>query len=174
MHPKHLSINDFNYDLPEEKIASFPLSERDQSKLLICKQGQFSEDQYKNIAAYLPENSILVFNDTRVIRARILFQKITGGIIEIFCLEPHEAINDYAVVLQQKKSSRWKCMIGGAGKWKDKFLTKELLINGAPALLRAELIEKLPDAYVVELSWDLHGISLAEIFEHAGVTPLPP
>lgn len=174
MHPKDISINDFNYDLPEEKIALYPLPERDLSKLLIYKNKTVSEDIYRNIANHLPKDSFLVFNDTKVIKARLLFQKITGGIIEIFCLEPHEKINDYAIVLQQKNSSRWKCMIGGAGKWKDKFLKKELLIHGETVILSAELIEKLPDAYVVQLSWDPGNHSLAEILEHAGVTPLPP
>ena len=120
MHPKNLSIHDFDYDLPEEKIAVYPLAVRDQSKLLIYREGNVSEDIYRNIADHLPGNSFLVFNDTKVIKARILFQKPTGSVIEIFCLEPYEKINDYAVVLQRKKSTRWKCMIGGAGKWKER------------------------------------------------------
>ncbi|MDE3185382.1 MAG: S-adenosylmethionine:tRNA ribosyltransferase-isomerase [Bacteroidota bacterium] len=174
MHPKNLSINDFNYDLPEEKIAVYPLPERDQSKLLIYQNGNISEDIYRNIADHLPENSFLVFNDTKVIKARILFQKPTGAIIEIFCLEPHEKINDYAVVLQQKNSTRWKCMIGGAGKWKEKYLEKTLTINGEEIILKAELVEKLSDAYVVELTWNPGHFSFAEIIDHAGETPLPP
>ena len=174
MHPKHLSINDFNYDLPEEKIAVYPLKNRSQSKLLIYEEGIISEDIYQNIADHLPNNAFLVFNDTKVIKARILFQKITGAVIEIFCLEPHEAINDYAIILQQKKSVRWKCMIGGAGKWKDKFLEKSFLIHDQEVILKAELVEKLPDAYVVEFSWNPGDISFAEIIDKAGSTPLPP
>ncbi|MEO6681423.1 MAG: S-adenosylmethionine:tRNA ribosyltransferase-isomerase [Ginsengibacter sp.] len=174
MHPKHLSINDFNYDLPEEKIAVYPLERRSQSKLLIYEGGRIEEDIYQNIAHYLPENTFLVFNDTKVIKARVLFQKITGAVIEIFCLEPHEAINDYAIILQQQKSVRWKCMIGGAGKWKEKFLEKTLLINGQNVTLKAELVEKLPDAYVVEFSWNPEELSFAEIIDKAGNTPLPP
>jgi len=174
MHPKDLSINDFDYDLSEEKIAVYPLPERDQSKLLIYKNGNISEDIYRNISQHLPENSFLVFNDTKVIKARILFQKPTGATIEIFCLEPHEKINDYAVVLQQKSSTRWKCMIGGAGKWKEKFLHKKLTINGEEIELKAGLVEKLSDAYVVELSWTPGHFSFAEIIDHAGETPLPP
>ncbi|MEO6894784.1 MAG: S-adenosylmethionine:tRNA ribosyltransferase-isomerase [Ginsengibacter sp.] len=174
MHPKNLSIDEFDYDLPEEKIAVYPLPQRDQSKLLIYENGNISEDIYRNIADHLPENSFLVFNDTKVIKARILFQKITGAVIEIFCLEPYEKINDYAVVLQQKKSTKWKCMIGGAGKWKEKFLEKNVLINGEEITLRAVLIEKLSDAFVVELSWDPVEYSFAEIMEHAGEMPLPP
>ena len=94
MHPKDISILDYTYELPEEKIAIFPISERQDAKLLIYKAGNLQEDQYKNIAQYLPANSLLVFNDTRVIQARILFQKATGGVIEIFCLEPNETINE--------------------------------------------------------------------------------
>lgn len=174
MHPKNLSITDFNYNLPEEKIAVYPLSQRDQSKLLIYKNGNISEDIYKNIADHLPENSFLVFNDTKVIKARILFQKTTGAVIEIFCLEPYEKINDYAIVFQQKNSAKWKCMIGGAGKWKEKVLEKKVLINGEEIVLKAVLVEKLSDAYVVELSWHPGNYSFAEIIEQAGEMPLPP
>lgn len=174
MHPKDLSISDFDYELSEEKIAVYPLEQRDQSKLLIYKDGTISEDIYRNIAAHLPQKSFVVFNDTRVIKARILFQKPTGGVIEIFCLEPYEKINDYSIVLQQEKKTRWKCMIGGAGKWKEKFLEKTFLIRDKTIQLKAELIEKLTDAYVVELSWNPGEYSFAEIIDHAGDTPLPP
>ena len=153
MHPKNLSISDFDYELPEEKIAVYPLAQRDQSKLLIYKEGIISEDIYRNIADHLPGKSFLVFNDTKVIKARILFKKITGAVIEIFCLEPHEEVNDYAVIFQKKNAVRWKCMIGGAGKWKNKFLEKEIVIDKTTMLLKAALVEKLSDAYVVELSW---------------------
>jgi S-adenosylmethionine:tRNA ribosyltransferase-isomerase len=174
MHPKDLFIGDYDYFLPEEKIASFPLKERDQSKLLIYKNGQIEEDIYLNIANYLPEKSFLVFNDTKVIKARILFAKSTGAFIEIFCLEPFEVINDYAIVLQKKESVRWKCMIGGAGKWKQKYLEKKFTIDDEEVTLKAELTEKLSDAYVVELSWNPGEYSFAEIIDHAGKTPLPP
>jgi S-adenosylmethionine:tRNA ribosyltransferase-isomerase len=142
MHPKNLSISDFDYHLPEEKIAVYPLAERDQSKILIYKNGTISEDIYRNISDHLPEKSFLVFNDTKVIKARILFKKITGAVIEIFCLEPYEKINDYAIILAQKNSVRWKCMIGGAGKWKEKYLEKEIEIEREKIILKAALIEK--------------------------------
>ncbi|MDQ6843128.1 MAG: S-adenosylmethionine:tRNA ribosyltransferase-isomerase [Bacteroidota bacterium] len=174
MHPKSLSIEDYNYTLPEEKIASYPLEKRDESKLLILKDGEISEDRYKNIADHLPEKSLLVFNDTKVIKARILFQKPSGAFIEIFCLEPYEAINDYAVVLQMTKRIKWKCMIGGASKWRQKFLEKNFQIDEDDITLTASLVEKLPDAYVVELSWSPDRYSFAEILEHAGNMPLPP
>jgi len=174
MHPKNLSISDFDYPLPEEKIAVYPLKKRDESKLLVYKNEIISEDIYRNIADHLPANSLLIFNDTKVIKARILFKKITGAVIEIFCLEPYEKINDYTIVLAQKNSVRWKCMIGGAGKWKEKFLEKEITVNNKTVILKAALVEKLTDAYVVELSWDPGNFSFAEIIEHAGETPLPP
>jgi S-adenosylmethionine:tRNA ribosyltransferase-isomerase len=174
MHPKDLSINDYDYFLPEEKIASFPSKERDQSKLLIYKNGIIAEDIYLNLADHLPGKSFLVFNNTKVIKARILFTKPTGAVIEIFCLGPYETINDYAIVLQKKKSIRWKCMIGGAGKWKQKYLEKRFIINNDEVTLKAQLVEKLSDAYVVELSWNPGEYSIAEVIEHAGKTPLPP
>jgi len=174
MHPKDLFIDDYNYSLPEEKIAFFPLEERDQSKLLVYKNGRIEEDIYLHIAGHLPGNCFLVFNDTKVINARILFTKSTGAVIEIFCLEPYEAIKDYAVVLQKKKSIQWKCMIGGAGKWKQKYLEKQFAIGKEEVTLRAQLIEKLSDAYVAEFSWNPGEYSFAEIIENAGKTPLPP
>jgi len=174
MHPKDISISNYDYFLPDEKIAFFPLEERDQSKLLIYKNGEINEDIYLNIANHLPSKCFLVFNDTKVIKARILFTKDTGAVIEIFCLEPYEVINDYAVVLQKKKSVRWKCMIGGAGKWKHKHLEKKFFIDSDEVTLKAELVEKLSDAYVAALSWSPGEYSFAEILEHAGKTPLPP
>ena len=104
MHPKDIAITDFTYHLPEEKIAAFPLTERDASKLLLYKDGVISQDIYKNIAAHIPEKSLLVFNNTKVIQARILFKKATGGVIEIFCLEPYETNNEYNVVMSKKES----------------------------------------------------------------------
>jgi S-adenosylmethionine:tRNA ribosyltransferase-isomerase len=174
MHPKDLSINDFDYNLPDEKIAAFPLALRDQSKLLIYKNRIITEDVYSHLAEHLPEKSFLVFNNSKVVKARVLFEKTSGGLIEIFCLEPYELINDYAIVLQKKKSVRWKCMIGGAGKWKQKYLEKKLRNNDEEIIIKAELIEKLPDAYVVELSWNPCEYSFSEIIHRAGEIPLPP
>ena len=124
IHPKEISIQDYTYQLPDKRIALHPLSERDASKLLLYKKGIISETVYKKIHEHLPPESLLVFNDTRVIKARIRFQKPTGGIIEIFCLEPYEAIHEYSSVMNQKERVRWKCMIGGAGKWKEGVLVK--------------------------------------------------
>jgi S-adenosylmethionine:tRNA ribosyltransferase-isomerase len=174
MHPKEISILDFTYELPDDRIAAFPLTERDDSKLLIYKNGKLLEDGYKNIAQYLPEKSLLVFNNTRVMQARVLFQKSTGGVIEIFCLEPWEVVNEYSTIMSKKEKLRWKCMIGGASKWKGGALTKRLLLYDKEVELQARLIEKLPDAYVVELSWQPADFTFAEVIDQAGETPLPP
>lgn len=172
MHPKHLSINDFTYSLPTEKIANYPLQQRDQSKLLIYKKGEIAEDIYKNIADHLPENSLLIFNNTKVIPARILFKKDTGGAIEIFCLEPFE--EEYSIAMNKTSSSKWKCMIGGASKWKEGSLIKKINFKSEEVELTATLKQKLPDAYVTEFIWQPSHYSFAEIIEAAGEIPLPP
>jgi len=174
MHPKYLSINDFTYHLPADKIALHPLEERDQSKLLICQEGKIKEDIYKNIAEHLPKNSLLIFNNTKVIPARVLFKKETGGIIEIFCLEPFEENSEYVSVMSKKGSAKWKCMIGGASKWKEGNLTKKISLQNEEIILTASLKEKLPDAYVTEFSWQPSHYSFSEIIEQAGEIPLPP
>ncbi|MEO6720646.1 MAG: S-adenosylmethionine:tRNA ribosyltransferase-isomerase [Ferruginibacter sp.] len=174
MHPKDLSIKDYTYTLPDDRIANFPLPERDASKLLIYKEGEIAEDVYKNIATHLPEKCLLVFNNTRVIQARILFQKPSGGTIEIFCLEPYEAISEYSVIMNKQQSLRWKCMIGGASKWKQGHLEKQVTIDAKTFTLLAKLVEKLPDAFVVELKWEPAHLAFAEIIEKMGDTPLPP
>ncbi len=168
--PRKISIQDFTYQLPEERIALHPLPQRDSSKLLIYKNQRISEDIYSNIAKYLPGDSLLIFNNTKVINARLRFKKSSGGTIEIFCLEPYEKINEYSSVMNKKGSARWKCLIGGASKWKDKQLT----MNNGQWTITAALVEKLPDAYVVELSWTPADHSFAEMIELFGDIPLPP
>lgn len=174
MHPKKISINEYTYTLPPERIAVFPLPERDASKLLVYKEGNITEDIYKNIAAHIPVKSLLVFNNTKVIQARILFQKPTGGIIEIFCLEPYETINEYSTIMNKKGSVQWKCMIGGAGKWKEGPLIKRSGTGNHVAEIKATLKEKLPDAYVVELTWEPEQLTFAEVLDLSGDMPLPP
>lgn len=170
--PREISILDYTYQLPDERIALHPLADRDASKLLVYKDKTITETVYKNISEYLPAGSLLIFNDTKVIRARIRFQKSTGAFIEIFCLEPYEDINEYSHIMNRKERVRWKCMIGGASKWKEGGLVKELKNEGGE--LRAVLVEKLPDAYVVEFSWQPAGLSFAAVLEAAGDIPLPP
>jgi S-adenosylmethionine:tRNA ribosyltransferase-isomerase len=170
--PKNISILDYTYDLPPNRIALHPLAERDASKLLIYRNGTIQEDIYKSITDHLPADSLLVFNNTKVIKARIRFQKSSGGVIEIFCLEPYEAINEYSHVMNKKASVKWKCMIGGASKWKEGDLSFGFGVLGFE--LRAKLIDKLPDAYVVEFSWTPADMSFAEVLERCGDIPLPP
>lgn len=175
MHPKNIPIADLTYSLPEERIAAFPLLQRDSSKLLVYKNESIQEDIYKNIVDYLPEKSLLIFNNTKVIPARVLFKKPSGGTIEIFCLEPYGLLgDDYHSILQKREKTQWKCLIGGASKWKEKSLEKELIINNEKSIIKASLVEKLSDAYVVEFSWQPAHLSFAEIIDAAGETPLPP
>jgi S-adenosylmethionine:tRNA ribosyltransferase-isomerase len=174
MHPKHLAIADFDYDLPQEKIANFPLAKRDESKLLVYRNGKIIDDVFKNITQHLPEDSVLVVNNSKVIHARILFTKSTGSTIEIFCLEPHGDFTDYATVLQANTDTTWKCFIGAAAKWKEDFLSKSILVDGQKTILQAKKIGGLDDAYIVEFSWDNPAISFAALIEAAGNIPLPP
>ncbi len=169
MNPRKISISDFTYQLPDDKIALHPLAQRDASKLLVYKEGLIKEDIYQNIHDHLPQNSLLIFNNTKVIKARILFTKSTGAVIEIFLLEPYQA--DYTSTLTATRTCKWKCFIGGVAKWKEAVLKKELSAAGLE--LEAVLVEKITDAYVVELSWT-GNISFAEIIDQAGNIPLPP
>jgi S-adenosylmethionine:tRNA ribosyltransferase-isomerase len=175
MHPKNISIKDYTYHLSEEKIARYPLSERDASRLLIYKEGNIAEDIYKNIDAHIPENSLLVFNNTKVIEARLLFQKVTGGIIEIFCLEPHEQYPDITSAMLQQGKVLWKCLVGGASKWKrGQVLEKRITTNDKEIFLYASYIEKRTDHFIIELSWSPDNMSFAELLHQAGAIPLPP
>jgi S-adenosylmethionine:tRNA ribosyltransferase-isomerase len=175
MHPKDLSINDYTYDLPDDKIASFPLPERDASRLLIYKDGKITEDIYRNIDVHLPAGSLLVFNNSKVIEARILFQKSTGGVVEIFCLEPDRRYYDVSAAMQQQGSVVWKCLIGGASKWKTGQLLEKIIDNGNEQIrFSARYIDKTTDAFLVELSWQPASLSFAEVVHLAGAIPLPP
>jgi S-adenosylmethionine:tRNA ribosyltransferase-isomerase len=175
MHPKNIFIKDYTYDLPEERIARYPLAERDASKLLIYKEGKITEDIYQNIDAHIPENSLLIFNNTKVVEARLLFQKPTGGVIEIFCLEPHEKYADITTALSQQEKVLWKCLVGGASKWKrGQVLEKKITGQNLEFILHATYIEKRTDHFIIDLSWSPATITFAELLHHAGAVPLPP
>jgi S-adenosylmethionine:tRNA ribosyltransferase-isomerase len=168
--PDELYMSAFGYELPEEKIARFPLEHRDASKLLVWQSGKIREGQYAGIGDFLPSPSLLVFNNSRVVEARILFQKPTGGQIEIFCLEPHsgQSISDG---MKQTRSVLWICLIGGASKWKrHQVLIKEF----AQVRLEARFVEKRKDDFVIEFSWEPHELSYASILHQLGSIPLPP
>ena len=182
--PKDISIHDYTYSLPEGRIAKYPLAERDASRQLIYKEGKITEDIYKNIAAHIPENSLLVFNNTKVVEARLLFQKSTGGVIEIFCLGPHENPSlpspgrDEDPVHRaflQKGKVIWQCLVGGVSKWKTgQVLEKKITLTDKEIILTANYIEKRTDSFIIELAWSPAELSFAEVLHHAGAIPLPP
>lgn len=173
--PRLISIDDYTYPLPEERIAKYPLEERDKSRLAICQKGSLKEDQYCNLASYLPTGSLLVFNNTKVVEARLLFKKDTGGTIEIFCLEPHEQYPDVTTAMLQKGKVLWHCLVGGASKWKPgQVLKKTIPLANANLDLFARYIEKRAGSFVIELSWEPASCCFAEILHCAGAIPLPP
>lgn len=175
MHPKNISIYDYSYLLPEKRIAKYPLAERDASKLVVYKEGKIEEAVYKNIAEHIPENSLLIFNNTKVVEARLLFQKLTGGVIEIFCLEPHEQYPDITTAMLQKEKVLWQCLVGGASKWKaGQILEKKNQQDGEEITLFAKYVEKRNDSFIIELSWTPASLSFAELLHYVGAIPLPP
>jgi S-adenosylmethionine:tRNA ribosyltransferase-isomerase len=175
MNPQLLSIADFTYQLPEDRIAKYPLAERDQSKLLVYRNGLISEDIYQHIASHIPADSLLVFNNTKVVEARLLFQKPTGGVIEIFCLEPDAQYPDITTAMLQTGKVLWQCLVGGASKWKPGQVLEKRIGTGSKAIvLTATYIEKKSDSFIIELSWQPSSFSFAEILHAAGAVPLPP
>ena len=177
MDPKDISIADYSYDLPQENIAYYPLAERDASKLLIYRDGEISEASYRDIGAHLPEGSLLVFNNTKVVEARIVFQKTTGGQIEIFCLEPPKEYGGIAVAMAQTGKVQWKCLVGGASKWKPGQILRKVVepVSAAAAIvLEARFMGKEEDAFLIGLSWSPVELSFAELLHRAGLIPLPP
>jgi S-adenosylmethionine:tRNA ribosyltransferase-isomerase len=172
---KSIQIKDYSYELPDERIAKFPLENRDQSKLLIAEPGKsYQEGQYKNLAQFLPSNSFLVFNNTKVVEARILFQKPTGGVIELFCLEPDTIYSDITMAMLQKGRVQWKCLVGGAKKWKEAFLEKTIPYQDQQIILKAKRVSQGAEAYIIEFTWSNSQMSFAELLHLAGLIPLPP
>ena len=170
---QQIRIEEYDYPLPDERIAKFPLAKRDESKLLLYKDGQVSESVFKHIADYLPAGSLLVYNNTRVIQARLLFQKATGARIEVFCLEPDEP-HDYALIFQQTERCSWICLVGNLKKWKDGLLTKKVTIQGEEVILSAEKKESHGDSHRIEFTWDNPKYTFADLLDAAGVLPIPP
>lgn len=171
---QNINIAEYDYPLPDERIAKYPLSERDASKLLILKNNNIFENRFRNIGDYLPPKSVLVFNETKVVRARLQFVKESGAAIEIFCLEPITGNGDYQLAFSAGSPVEWHCLVGNSRRWKDGALSMPLNIKGQNVVLHAERIEKT-DAYsVIRFSWKPAEISFAEVLEHAGEIPLPP
>ena len=185
MHPKDRSILDFNYDLPASKIASYPLEQRDASKLLVYGAGvhdagahnfgtgaaQISETTYSRLDEVLPSNTLLIHNDTKVVAARLFFEKENGSTIEIFCLEPASIYKDITSAMLAKKQVLWGCLIGGAKKWKEGPLH---IKYGNNHTLTATKHTTLADSYLIQFEWDNDAQSFAEVLEAAGNIPLPP
>ena len=171
MHPKDLTILDFTYDLPASKIASHPLEQRDASKLLVYGAGEISETTYSKLDEVLPSNTLLVHNDTKVVAARLFFEKENGTVIEIFCLEPASIYKDITSAMLAKKQVLWGCLIGGAKKWKEGSLH---IKYGNNHTLTATKHSTLADSFLIQFEWDNEAQSFAEVLEAAGNIPLPP
>ncbi|OIP84474.1 MAG: S-adenosylmethionine tRNA ribosyltransferase [Porphyromonadaceae bacterium CG2_30_38_12] len=166
-------IEDFNYELPDARIAKFPVAVRDKSKLLLYKQGHISQDVFSNIASYLPTRALLVCNNTRVIEARLVFRKNSGARIEVFCLEPIQPA-DYTQALGANTTCEWKCMIGNLKKWHEGTLCKTIQFATGEVQLCAERLATNGNAHRIKFSWNNSDIQFAQILEQAGELPIPP
>lgn len=173
MDTKHIQIKDFNYNLPDERIAKFPLAKRDNSKLLLYRHGEVTEDVFHNIAQYLPKGALMVFNNTKVIQARLHFRKETGALIEVFLLEPYMPA-DYEQMFQTTGHCSWLCMIGNLKKWKEGTLKRTFDVKGKEVTLVAERKEDVHKSYRVDFSWDASDVSWAELLDAVGELPIPP
>ena len=184
---EEILIEEYNYPLPDERIAKYPLAERDQSKLLVYREGEVSEDKFYRVGEYVPTGSLLIYNNTRVIQARLEFHKeagdeairligdkARGARIEIFCLEPLEP-HDYQLSLGSTEGCTWKCMIGNAKKWKSGALSQPVILpSGEEVRLRAEKGEQTGNTFSVRFSWEGASVSFAEILDAVGELPIPP
>ena len=173
MDTKHIQISDYNYDLPDERIAKFPVSPRDQSKLLIYRQGNITDDRFCHLADYLPQGALMVFNNTKVIQARMHFRKSTGALIEVFLLEPFQPA-DYELMFQTTTGCSWLCLVGNLKKWKEGTLTQTITVNQASVTITATRHGEHGTSQLVEFSWDNPHVSFAEIIDVAGELPIPP
>lgn len=171
--PKHIHIADYNYDLPDERIAKYPKSVRDESKLLLYRGGQISEDVFYNLPNYLPKGELLVFNNTKVIQARLHFHKSTGALIEVFCLEPHTP-HDYQVNFATTRRVAWTCLIGNLKKWKEGKLERTINVGDKEVLLTAERVGVSGTGYEVVFDWGDDTVAFSEVLEAIGELPIPP
>ncbi len=173
MNTKHIHISDYNYPLPDERIAKFPLAERDHSKLLLYKHGDVSEDLFCHLPNHLPEKALMVFNNTKVIQARLHFRKDTGALIEVFLLEPAMPA-DYEQMFQTRGHCAWYCLVGNLKKWKEGSLTRVITVKEETLTIKATRGEIHGTSYRVDFEWDNTSISFAEILEAMGELPIPP
>ncbi len=181
--PSEIEIKDFQYDLPESRIAKFPLKKRDQSKLLIFKAPTIQEAIYHDLAQHIPERSLLIFNQAKVVHARLHFKKPTGGKIEVFCLEPDERYPDITTAMAQKNEVYWKCLLKGAAKWKDQtrlsLLPIHTAVQGIPLTITgtAEKVEREGHSFTIRFRWESslqEELSFSEFLEYSGEIPIPP
>ena len=173
MNPRHIHISDYNYPLPDERIAKFPLAQRDHSKLLVFENGDISEDIFYNITGHLPKGALMVFNNTKVIQARMHFRKETGALIEVFLLEPAEPA-DYELMFQTNGKCAWHCLVGNLKKWKEGQLSRSFDVNGKTVTLSVERLHEERTSHWVEFRWDNPDVLFAEILDAAGELPIPP
>ena len=173
INPENIRIEDYSYELPNGRIAKYPLEQRDQSQLLIYNQGEVGKDQFLNIDRYFDPDTTCVFNNTKVIQARLKFYKETGAQIEIFCLEPIEP-SDYVLAFQQTEKITWKCIVGNLKKWKDQDLKKSISINNTEIELTASKKSSKGNAQIIEFTWNNKNYTFSEILENIGLTPIPP
>ena len=169
---RYIDINDYNYELPDERIAKFPLAERTQSKLLVYDNGTITQSRFANVAEFLPAGATLVFNNTRVVRARVVMHKESGARIEVFCLEPHNP-SDYERAFQQRGESEWSCIVGNLKKWKSGEVGIDFEIGGQQHTLRAEIVERGTREHIVRFRWSAD-VTFGELLEALGRIPIPP
>ncbi|MBR4964557.1 MAG: S-adenosylmethionine:tRNA ribosyltransferase-isomerase [Alistipes sp.] len=169
---RHIDINDFNYELPDQRIAKFPLEERSSSKLLVYDNGVIAQSHFRNVAEYLPKGAMLVFNNTRVVRARMVMHKASGARIEVFCLEPHNPA-DYERAFAQYETSEWSCIVGNLKKWKEGEIGIDFEYHGELHTVRAEIVERGTREHIVRFRWSA-GCSFGQLLEILGRIPIPP
>ena len=172
-YPGNIRIKDYTYVLPEDRIARYPLQQRDSSKLLVYRSGDIQDDIFKNLKNYLNKDDILVYNQTKVIRARLIFRKETGAVIEVFCLEPDHP-SDYERNFSSRDAVEWQCLIGNRKKWKTGRLKMEMYYNEKKVNLYAEITGKGTEGSVVRFSWNNKSLCFSDILEITGRVPVPP
>ena len=173
MKTKDIHISEYNYELPDERIAKFPKAERDHSKLLVYNKGEVGEDIFYNLPNYLPQGALMVYNNTKVIQARLHFRKETGALIEIFLLEPAEPA-DYEQMFQQTRRCSWLCLVGNQKKWKEGTLTRELRVKNEILNISATRRGEHGTSQWIDLEWDNERVNFAEILDEMGELPIPP
>lgn len=170
--PRHIRISDYNYPLPDERIAKFPIAQRDHSKLLVYRKGEVSHDVFYNLPEYLPKGALMVFNNTKVIQARMHFRKETGALIEVFLLEPAEP-SDYELMFQTSEKCSWYCLVGNLKKWKEGTLRREIEVKGQQIVVSATRGPIHGTSHRIDFEWT-GGISFAEVIDAMGELPIPP